>query len=323
MAGPILFLYLAHALLKPRIDVPPAAGMELLEVAVRHAEYYGKPLADVMTALPTGVQVAALRRDHRNRPATPDTVLAEGDVLLLAAPDKAMLDEVRKRLGEEAPGRVIHDRRDLDYLRVFASRATVVGRELGELLLPGDKASSVVQVRRGDTELLPGTDLVLEYGDRVGLLAHRADFAALRAYFGDSIKAAAEFSYISIGLGMALGFLVGAIKFPLPGVGAVSLGLSGVLIVALILGARRRSAGLSWVIPLPAAIVLRNLGLTVFLAQVGMAEEHFVLADGERIVADGCFARALAVDEDLGPGRGIDREHAHRRRQLDAGGLIG
>jgi putative transport protein len=138
-------------------------------------------------------------------------------------------------------------------------------------VLPADKASIVVQVRRGDTDLLPETELVLEHGDRVGLLAHRADFQALRAYFGDSIKAAAEFSYISIGVGMALGFIVGAIKIPLPGIGRVSMGLSGVLIVALILGSRRRSAGLSWVIPLPASIVLRNLGLTVFLAQVGMA----------------------------------------------------
>ncbi len=70
---------------------------------------------------------------------------------------------------------------------------------------------------------------------------------------------------------MSLGLLLGAIKIPLPGIGPVSLGLSGVLIVALILGSLRRSAGLSWVLPLPAAIVLRNLGLTVFLAQVGMA----------------------------------------------------
>ena len=70
---------------------------------------------------------------------------------------------------------------------------------------------------------------------------------------------------------MALGFLLGAISIPLPGVGTVTLGLSGVLIVALVLGNRRRTAGLNWTMPLSANLVLRNLGLTVFLAQVGMA----------------------------------------------------
>ncbi len=174
-------------------------------------------------------------------------------------------------LGEAAPGRIAKDRRDLDYLRVFASRPTVVGRTLGDLDLPGEKASVLVQVRRGDTDILPRPDLVLEFGDRVGVLAHRDDFAAMRKYFGDSIKGTAEFSYISIGIGMALGFLIGAIQIPLPVIGKISVGLSGVLIMALILGNLRRTGGLNWTIPLSANLVIRNLGLTLFLAQVGMA----------------------------------------------------
>jgi len=271
VAGPILFLFLTFTLLRPEVDVSASAGMSLLECALKRPEYLGKRLGELTAILAPEVRVIALRRGQRNQPASPEIVLGEGDVLLAMAPNRAMLDRLEETLGEAAHGSMTEDRRDLDYLRVFASRATVVGQKLGELSLPSDKASSVVQVRRGDADLLPGSDLVLEYGDRIGLLAHRADFPALRAYFGDSIKAAAEFSYISIGLGMALGFLVGAIRFPLPGIGPVSLGLSGVLIVALILGARRRGAGLTWVIPLPASIVLRNLGLTVFLAQVGMA----------------------------------------------------
>src|SRR4030095_14122085 len=120
--------------------------------------------------------------------------------------------------------------RDLDYLRVFASRPTVVGRALGDLELPGDKAAVVIHVRRGDADLQARPDLVLEFGDRVGVLAARADFPAMRKFFGDSIKGTAEFSYISIGLGMALGLLLGAINIPLPGAGTVALGLSGVLI---------------------------------------------------------------------------------------------
>jgi putative transport protein len=192
-------------------------------------------------------------------------------VLLVVAPARATLDEVRTMLGEAAPGRVTEDRRDLDYLRVFASRPSVVGCLLGDLVLPGDKASVVIQIRRGDADLLPRPDLVLEFGDRIGLLAHRADFPALRKFFGDSIKGTAEFSYISIGLGMASGFLLGAIHIPLPGIGTITLGLSGVLIVALVLGRQRRTAGLNWIMPVSANLVLRNLGLTVFLAQVGMA----------------------------------------------------
>ena len=224
-----------------------------------------------MAALPAGVQIVALRRESRNEPASPDFVIAENDVLLAVGPTKDALAQASKMLGEAAPGRFMKDRRDLDYLRVFASRPAVVGRMLGDLDLPGDKASVVVQVRRGDTDILPRPDLVLEFGDRVGLLANRADFAAMRKFFGDSIKGTAEFSYISIGIGMALGFLIGAIQIPIPMIGKISVGLSGVLIMALILGNLRRTGGMNWTIPLSANLVIRNLGLTLFLAQVGMS----------------------------------------------------
>jgi putative transport protein len=271
VAGPILFLYLAFAFLKPRIDVPARSGMELLEIEVKHPAWCGKTLRDLATALPPEVQIVALRRGHRNEPASLSAVIAENDVLLAVGPTRAVLDQVQTTLGKAAPGRVAEDRRDLDYLRVFASRPFVVGRMLRDLDVPGDKASVVVQVRRGDADLQPQPDLVLEFGDRVGLLANRADFPALRTFFGDSIKGTAEFSYISIGLGMALGFLVGSVSIHVPAIGTIALGLSGVMIVALILGSVRRTAGLNWTMPLSATLVLRNLGLTLFLAQIGMA----------------------------------------------------
>ena len=271
VAGPILLLYSTFLFLKPKFAVPAGAGVELLEIALQRAEYFGKRLSELIAALPADVQIVAIRRDQRNQPASPDSVLAENDVLLVIAPTKTVLEETRERLGETASGHVTHDRRDLDYLRVFASRPAVVGRALCDLVLPGDKAAAVVQVRRGDADMLPRPDLMLEFGDRVGLLASRDDFPALRQFFGDSIKGTAEFSYISIGVGMALGFLLGVISIPIPGAGKISLGLSGVLIVALVLGYRRRTAGLNWTIPMSANLVLRNLGLTVFLAQVGIA----------------------------------------------------
>ena len=106
--------------------------------------------------------------------ASADLIIEENDALLVVAPNKMLLEEARKRLGEAAPGRLVEDRQDLDYLRVFASRANVVGKMLSELDLPGEKASIVVQIRRGDTDLLARRDVVLEFGDRVGLLANRA-----------------------------------------------------------------------------------------------------------------------------------------------------
>ena len=271
VAGPILFLYLAFLILKPKIETPAGTGLEMLEILVRNAALSGKPLAEVMATLPAEVQIVATRRAGRNEPASPTSIVEENDVLLVVAADKEALGQASRSLGDAAPGHLVVDRKHLDYLRVFASRQAVVGRALGDLKMPGENGSVVLHVRRGDTDLLARPDLVLEFGDRVGLLANRELFAAMRKFFGDSIKRTAEFSYISIGLGMALGFLVGALRVPPPFVGKLSVGLAGVLIVALILGNLRRTGGMNWTLPLSANLVLRNFGLTLFLAQVGMS----------------------------------------------------
>jgi putative transport protein len=127
-------------------------------------------------------------------------------------------------------------------------------------------------------DLVPTPDLTLEFGDRVGVLMPPDKRAEVRAVFGDTVKATAEFSYVSLGLGMVMGVVLGLIPIPIPGVGTVTLGIGGgPLIVALILGKVRRTGPLLWVMPLPANIVLRNFGLAMFLAAVGVnAGQPFV-----------------------------------------------
>ena len=129
----------------------------------------------------------------------------------------------------------------------------------------------VLHLRRYDVDIVPSPDLMLEIGDRVGVLVPLEHIQTARAFFGDTVKSTAEFSYISVGLGMVLGVLLGLVPIPLPGVGTVTLGIGGgPLIVALIVGRLRRTGPITWVMPLPANIVLRNFGLTLFLATVGI-----------------------------------------------------
>ncbi len=271
VAGPILCLALYAAIFKPRIEAPTGQRLQPTEVRVNNAAWFRRPFSELQRRLPDGVQVVTIRGNQQNRVPTASTILDAGDVLLLVGTDPALIDKARALIGHAASGELAADRADLDYIRVFASRRGVVGLPLGRLKIPGGFEYSYIQVRRGDTDLLPDDDLTLEFGDRVGLLCHRANFPAVRAFYGDSIKGAADFSYISIGVGAALGLLVGLIPLPIPGVGRMTLGLAGVLLVALGLGRARRTLGIVWTLPLSANLVLRNFGLTVFLAQVGLA----------------------------------------------------
>jgi putative transport protein len=85
----------------------------------------------------------------------------------------------------------------------------------------------ITHVRRYDVDLVPSPDLMLEIGDRVGVLVANEDVDKTRVHFGDPLKSTAEFSYVSVGFGMVLGVLLGFLPIPVPGVGTVTLGIGG------------------------------------------------------------------------------------------------
>jgi putative transport protein len=215
--------------------------------------------------------LVAVRHGLTNTLPAPLTALDAGDVLLLFG-EPGAIDDARRRLGRAEPGRLASDRSALDIARFFVSRAALTGVPIRELSFPDGVAASVVEVRRGDTALLADPDLVLEFGDRVAVIAARQHMAGLRKHFGDSIKSTTEVSYISVGLGMSLGVLLGLIQFPIPGIGSVSIGLAGgPLVIGLVLGKLGRTGPLVWHLPLTANLTLRTFGLTLFLASVGLS----------------------------------------------------
>jgi putative transport protein len=232
------------------------------------------------------VQVTMVRKGGQNIVPTGEIALAPGDGLLVIAEQEDAIAEAAVRLGRLEPGRLAKDRADLDYIRVFVGKANLVGVPLSRLAMPAGFSSHLLHVRRYDADLVPTPDLMLEFGDRVGVLAPPDRREEIRKHFGDTVKAAAEFSYVSLGIGMVLGVLLGLIPIPIPGVGTVTLGIGGgPLIVALILGRLRRTGPMLWTMPLPANIVLRNFGLAIFLATVGInAGQPFV-----RTVAESGF----------------------------------
>jgi putative transport protein len=241
-----------------------------VDVTVEDGPAAGLTVAQLVKRLPADVKVTGVRQKHRNLLPDPDIVIKAGDgVLLVGEPDG--LDLARDFLGRLDPGRLRRDRRNLDTVRVFVSQAGLIGVPLSDLPLPADFPSHITLVRRGDRDILPTPDLVLEYGDSVEVLAPPDRLDDVRKHFGDSIKATAEFSYVSTGLGMALGVLLGMVKVPLPGLGSISLGLAGgVLVVALALGYLGRTRNLGFMLPLSANLTLRTFGLTLFLASVGI-----------------------------------------------------
>ncbi len=130
-----------------------------------------------------------------------------------------------------------------------------------------------------DVDFLANANTVLELGDRVRVVAARGRMKEVSEFFGDSYKDLSEVDLLSFGLGMSLGLLLGLVPIPLPGGVTITLGSAGgPLLVALVLGALRRTGPIVWTMPYSANLTLRQLGLIMLLATVGLKSGYTFLS---------------------------------------------
>jgi len=243
-------------------QAPPPEAIVHQSVLVTHPEE--------AAGLPGTVRLGRLRHDGALGVATPHAPLVAGDVVSLIGRERDV-QAVLPRLGEPAPEPLELDRSTLDMRRVFVSRRSVAGKRVGDLHLPERFGAVATRVRRGDVDFLAQEDTVLELGDRVRIVAPRERLSEVARLFGDSMRRLSEIDITSFSAGITLGLLLGAIPIPLPGGGVFRLGFAGgPLIVGLILGALGRTGPLLWQMPQSANLTLRQLGLILFLAGVGI-----------------------------------------------------
>ncbi|HJZ48225.1 MAG TPA: aspartate:alanine exchanger family transporter [Roseiflexaceae bacterium] len=228
-----------------------------------------QPLGELVRTNHWAVVFGRIQRRERLALATGHTCFELGDLVGVVGTAEN-IERVSQALGEVSSERLDVDRRQLDYRRIFVSNPNVAGQRLRDLQLMERFGAVVTRVRRGDSDLLPHGDTVLELGDRVRVVTDPQHMDAVSAFFGDSYRAISEVNILTLSLGLALGLLVGLVPIPLPGGVHLSLGYAGgPLLVALILGAYERTGPLVWRLPYSANLTLRQIGLILFLAGIG------------------------------------------------------
>jgi putative transport protein len=255
-------------------------------------------VADIDRASRRSVVVARIQHGEQQHVADRGESLVPGDQVGLVGPAHAV-EAVIPVIGELTSSRLTRDRSVLDFRRIIVSDRALVGRTIGELALPETYGALVTRVRRGDVDLVARPSLRLELGDRVRVVAPPARMKELTALFGDSYRALGEVDVATFSIGLALGLLLGVVPFPLPGGGSVSLGFAGgPLVVGLLLGIARRTGPFVWTLPYTAGVTLRQFGLVLFFAGIGIrAGEQFAATvatpEGLELIAVGFVISAV------------------------------
>lgn len=243
-------------------------AIESRSVEVTNPRVLGHSIGELRVRDEFGVVVSRLRRGEVDSVPNKYTVLHAGDVITVVG----TLSSIRSAI--EFFGRVSSERLELrrdrvDMRRVLVSKRELVGLTLGELDLARRFNAQVTRLRRADLDLIPSDELRLELGDRLRVVAPVERLGELSSFLGDSEREI-DVDYVALAVGLCVGLLLARVPIPLFGT-SVTLGTAGgPLVAALIFGRLGRTGKLMWALPYEANLSLREIGLLLFLAGVGV-----------------------------------------------------
>ena len=261
-------------------------------VGIKNAAIFGKTIEELHSFIDKDFVVSRLCRESGKVeiPAS-TTKLLEGDKLLVISveankePIVAFFGELLDMTSDEWMEMDSH----MATRKIVVTKHKVNGKTLGELKVRSVFGVNVTRVNRAGVDLVAAPDLELQIGDRVLAVGDEQKLDSFAKMLGNSAKQLREPNLLAIFLGIAVGVVFGSIPFMLPGMPQpVKMGLAGgPLIIAILISRFGYKFNIVTYTTLSANMMLREVGISLFLAAVGIASgEGFV----DTVVNKGGFA---------------------------------
>ena len=288
--GVILLLILGKSLFK----IDPAKELADLEsredsgsqvrrmhVAVENPAIFGKTIYEILHDFSGDFVVSRIWKGDEIVFATGDTVLNEGDKVLIVTSQQEV-DKLRILFGREVPMHLADwDRKDHHYVtrRLMVTKSSLTGKRLKDLHFRETYEVSVTRVIRSGVELVAHPDLYVQMGDALICIGAEENIRRMAEKVGNSSGALDKPNLVPIFLGIVVGIIFGSLPIRFPGIPQpIKLGLAGgPLIIAILLGHFGPKYKITTYTTMSANLMVREIGISLFLAAVGLgAGENFV-----------------------------------------------
>ena len=229
---------------------------------------FGRSLMQINARAITGAVISRHKHGEQISISTAHTVLRENDYIQAVGSDEA-LNQLATLVGEREEGELpLSHTQEIESL--LLTKKDMINKQLGDLNLMKNFGCTVTRVRRSGIDLAPSPDLALKFGDKLTVVGEKEGLKGLARLLGNNAKKLSDTDFFPIAMGIVLGVLFGKLNISFPGGLSFSPGLTGgILIVALFLSAIGKTGPVIWSMSGPANQLLRQLGLLLFLAEVG------------------------------------------------------
>lgn len=252
---------------------------------VKNPGVYDKSVRDIVRISNLKFVISRLWRDGDVSIPTSDTVVKEGDRLMVIATDKDG-DALTLLFGE-------HESRDwntgdidwnkidssLTSRHIVVSKPEINGHKLGSLKLRNNYGINITRVSRSGVSLLATPGLILQLGDRLTVVGKENQIEKVAKVVGNTESKLKDPNLAVIFVGMVLGLLLGSVPVVIPGISVpVKLGLAGgPIVVGILMGRYGPRFHMVTYTTRSANLMLRGIGLSLYLACLGLdAGAHFV-----------------------------------------------
>ena len=251
---------------------------------VHNPAIFGKSVKDIGAISSTRFVISRLWRDGHVSIPTSASMLREGDRLLVITAEKDV-PALTVLFGEQENKDWNKD--DIDWnaidselvsARIVVTRPELNGKRLGSLRLRNHYGINISRVYRSGVQLLATPNLILQLGDRLTVVGEAAAIHNVEKVLGNAVRSLNEPNLVVIFIGVVLGLVLGSLPIAIPGISTpVKLGLAGgPIIVGILLGTFGPRLHMITYTTRSANLMLRALGLSMYLACLGLdAGAHF------------------------------------------------
>ena len=252
-----------------------------ISLKVQNEALSGKTLSQVQNFLARDFVCTRIIQDGHMITPNANTVLRLGDrMFLVCAEDdsEAIMAFIGPKIEQDWDATNQQDK-PMVSRRILVTQPNINGKTLGELYFSSMYGVNVTRVNRSGMDLFAARQLRLQVGDRVMVVGPQDAIERVANLLGNQLRRLDHPNIVTIFVGILCGILFGSLPIAIPGMPTpVKLGLAGgPLIISILIGRFGHKVKLVTYTTMSANLMLREVGLVLFLASVGIkAGENFV-----------------------------------------------
>ena len=282
----------------------PHAKAHNMHLRVENAYITGRTLREVSEFLNRDIVCSRILHDGVVSIPNSKTHFEVGDELLVVCAE-ADAEAIKAFIGPEVEAEWDREKDEVQHFvsrRIIVTRPEMNGKTLGKMHFSSVYGVNVTRISRQGMDIFAGRNHHFHVGDRVMVVGPEENVNRVAEIMGNSVKRLDAPNIATIFVGIMVGIIFGSLPFAIPGMPVpLKLGIAGgPLIIAILIGRFGYRMKLVTYTTTSANMMLREIGLVLFLASVGIKAgagfwDTVVQGDGLKYVGCGFLITIIPI----------------------------